>query len=432
MKQNLKLLLGVICLFLLFAASMTIYTLHREEKNHIDLLQTRLQDYNNEVYDLMHNTDSAINSPRKDIRLTIIDLQGNVLYESTDTVLGEQHANHLNREEVQKALAYGQGYSVLRSSQTTGKDYFYSATRFPNCIIRSALPYNTELRQSLSSDRHYVYAAILISLVLIGLFFYMTHRMGVTENDNAILQTKLKFEQEYNQYKYELSHNIAHELKTPVASIQGYLETILDARAKGNISEEQITHFLERSYSQSQRLNNLVQDISTLNHMTETRQVQKAPVDVYQLVSGILDEVALKLELQKMTVHNRLPHQLTIECDQSSVYSIFRNLLDNAIAYAGQGTEVEIGFYRDPVRGVGKADTTYYFSFADNGTGVPEETLPRIFERFYRVDKGRSRRSGGTGLGLAIVKNAVLLHGGSINAHNREGGGLEFVFSLIG
>lgn len=105
------------------------------------------------------------------------------------------------------------------------------------------------------------------------------------------------------------------------------------------------------------------------------------------------------------------------------VYSIFRNLFDNAIAYAGDGTAITVSCFRSD------ADS-YYFSFLDNGNGVPEEHISRIFERFYRVDKGRSRKLGGTGLGLAIVKNAVMLHGGAISARNVPSGGLEFVFNL--
>lgn len=409
---------SVICLFMLFAASMTVYLMHREEAHHADLLHVRLQAYNQEVMDLH---DSCWHAPHRDVRLTVLDLQGRVVYESTDSLPHQPHANHLDREEVQQALTEGEGFAEIRSSETTGIDYFYSATRFGPYIVRSALPYDTELRQSLASDRHYLYAAILITFVLLGLFLYMTRRLSSTESDNQQLQTKLQLEQQYNEYKYQLSHNIAHELKTPVASIQGYLETIIEARRLGNISEEQLTHFLERSYSQSQRLNALVQDISTLNRMSENHTLEREKTDVAALVRSILDEVALKLELQHMSVVNQLPHALCLDCDASLVYSIFRNLIDNSIAYAGKDTTICI-----------MTDGNGRFRYYDDGPGIPEEHLPRIFERFYRIDKGRSRRLGGTGLGLAIVKNAILLHGGTISAQNRPEHGLEFRFSLDG
>lgn len=429
-----NLVISVVCLFMLFAASMTVYLMHREESHHVDLLQTRLQAYNQEVFDIH---DSCWYAPHNDVRLTVLDLNGSVVFESTDSIPNQKHANHLDRKEVQQALVDSIGYSVIRSSETTGIDYFYSATRFDNYIVRSALPYNTELRQTLASDRHYLYAAILITFALLGLFLYITQRLSHSENDNQQLQTRLQFEQEYNQYKRELSNNIAHELKTPVSSIQGYLETILKARADATINDQQLTRFLEHSYSQSQRLNALVQDIVTLNRMDASNSgnvqpLEKEPVDVSDLVRNILSEVSLKLELQQMNVENNLPHKLMLQGNQSMIYSIFRNLIDNAISYSGKGSTISIGVSKKSDDNIYRNENTYNFYFSDNGPGVPNEHLGRIFERFYRVDKGRSRRLGGTGLGLAIVKNAVIMHGGTIIANTRPGGGLRFDFSLVG
>lgn len=229
--------------------------------------------------------------------------------------------------------------------------------------------------------------------------------------------------EEQSRLKRQLTQNMAHEFKTPVCSIQGYLETILQ-NYPGKLSDEQLMHFLQRCYSQSNRLNSLVQDISQLNEMTSTVQrVNKEPLNLSQLVNGMLQEVGEKLVTQEMTVENALPPQLMINGDHSMLYSIFRNLVDNSMAYAGHGTTIRIACFRTDSQ-------FYYFTFSDNGVGVPEEHLSRIFERFYRVDKGRSRKLGGTGLGLAIVKNAIALHGGTISARNAVGGGLEFVFKL--
>lgn len=229
--------------------------------------------------------------------------------------------------------------------------------------------------------------------------------------------------EEQTRIKRQLTQNIAHEFKTPVCGIQGYLETILQ-NYPDNMSEEQMLHFLERCYSQSNRLNTLVQDISQLNEMTGTAQrINKETVDLSKLVANIVQETGDKLAASEMSVENNLPDNLVINADSSMLYSIFRNLIDNAIAYAGKGTLIKISCFRAD-------EQYYYFTFADNGTGVPDEHLSRIFERFYRVDKGRSRKLGGTGLGLAIVKNAVALHGGTISARNAQGGGLEFVFKL--
>ena len=229
--------------------------------------------------------------------------------------------------------------------------------------------------------------------------------------------------EEQSRIKRQLTQNIAHEFKTPVCSIQGYLETIMQ-NYPDNMNEEQMMHFLGRCYSQSNRLSLLVQDISQLNEMTgAVQRVNKEPVNLSQLVNGMLQEVNDKMCALGMRVENDLPDVLMINADTSMLYSIFRNLVDNAMAYAGNGTVIRIACFRSD-------EQFYYFTFADNGTGVPDEHLSRIFERFYRVDKGRSRKLGGTGLGLAIVKNAVALHGGTISARNAAGGGLEFVFKL--
>ena len=228
-------------------------------------------------------------------------------------------------------------------------------------------------------------------------------------------------EEEQARLKRQLTQNIAHELKTPVSSIQGYLETII---SNPNIPQENVRVFLERSYAQSNRLTFLLRDISELTRKDETPElVEKEQVNLSKIVENILNEVALGLEEKHITVVNKLPSEVILTGSSSLLYSIFRNLTDNAIAYAGNDIQITINCFRED-------EKFYYFSFSDTGVGVPEEHLNRLFERFYRVDKGRSRKLGGTGLGLAIVKNAVLFHGGTIFAKNMPKGGLEFVFTL--
>ena len=228
-------------------------------------------------------------------------------------------------------------------------------------------------------------------------------------------------EEEQVRLKRQLTQNIAHELKTPVSSIQGYLETIV---SNENLPREKMDIFLERCYAQSNRLTRLLRDISVLTRMDEAaNMIDMEKVDISLLVANIINEVALELEKRDITVVNTLRPKIQLRGNYSLLYSIFRNLMDNAIAYAGAHIRVTITCFRED-------DSYYYFSFADTGVGVPPEHLNRLFERFYRVDKGRSRKLGGTGLGLAIVKNAVLIHGGTISAKNAPGGGLEFVFTL--
>lgn len=262
-------------------------------------------------------------------------------------------------------------------------------------------------------------------------------RMSVTINKNGrtfiiecIIFQDLSFEisindvtmeEEQVRLKRQLTQNIAHELKTPVSSIQGYLETIV---SNENIPREKMNVFLERCYAQSNRLSRLLRDISVLTRMDEAaNMIDMEKIDISQLVTNIVNEVSLELEERHITVVNSLKKDIQIRGNYSLLYSIFRNLTDNAIAYAGNNIRININCFRED-------ENFYYFSFADTGVGVSQEHLNRLFERFYRVDKGRSRKLGGTGLGLAIVKNAVLIHGGSISAKNNQGGGLEFVFTL--
>ena len=227
-------------------------------------------------------------------------------------------------------------------------------------------------------------------------------------------------EEEQIRLKRQLTQNIAHELKTPVAAIRGYLETLL---AHPELSEEKRTEFLKNSYAQSERLRRLLNDVSTVVRMDEgSAQIRKEPTSLNEFIEEIDTEMELRPTERQLRVHCDFPPHVEIEGNPSLIGSIFRNLADNASAYSG-GSDIYIRLLEE-------SEDEYHISFADNGVGVGEEHLPHLFERFYRVDKGRSRKMGGTGLGLAIVKPAVLFQGGTISVHNRKEGGLEFIFTL--
>ncbi len=262
------------------------------------------------------------------------------------------------------------------------------------------------------SDWHLLLFSIVVMLLLGWLLFHYAHRM-----DERISREQMARQ---NEMRRQLTQNIAHELKTPVASILGYTDTILD---NPDISETTKQQFIARTNAQARRLTALLQDISTLNRMDYAPKVLTIErIDISALFADIVEETALAVESRQMKLNNCMPEDVCIQGNWSLVYSIFRNLVDNAICYAGVGTTVGIS--------AEEGDNYWAFTFRDNGAGVTEEHLPRIFERFYRVDKGRSRQMGGTGLGLAIVKNAVLLHGGQISAKKADGGGLQFDFTL--
>lgn len=239
--------------------------------------------------------------------------------------------------------------------------------------------------------------------------------------DFEISINDVTYEEEQARLKRQLTQNIAHELKTPVSSIQAYLETIVESP---NLSDEKRELFLSKCYEQSNRLVQLLRDISLLTRMDEANNmIEMEKVNITAVVNDILQEVSGELDKKGMTVDNLLKENITIRGNLSLIYSTFRNLADNSIAYAGQDTRITINCFRED-------ETHYHFSFADNGAGVGSEHLQRLFERFYRVDKGRSRKSGGTGLGLAIVKNAVIIHKGDISAKKNQPEGIEFLFTL--
>lgn len=257
---------------------------------------------------------------------------------------------------------------------------------------------------------------LLFSLVVMAGLAFLLHRYARRMDERISREQAAK----ENQMRRELTQNIAHELKTPVASILGYTDTILD---NPQMSPETQRQFIERTNAQAHRLTALLQDISTLNRMDYAAyQLTMERTDVSVIVSDIVQETALAIEKHHMRLNNCLPQHVVIKGNPSLIYSIFRNLVDNAINYAGEGTTIDIS--------AEQTDNDWTFRFSDNGVGIAPEHLPRIFERFYRIDKSRSRSIGGTGLGLAIVKNAVLLHGGNITVQLAEGGGLEFDFTL--
>lgn len=263
-----------------------------------------------------------------------------------------------------------------------------------------------------TSDWYLLIFSIVVMTALSALLFRYSQHM-----DERISREQ---EEQRNHLRRQLTNNIAHELKTPVASIRGYLETLIE---NPDVPEETRTRFIERSHAQACRLTSLLQDISTLNQIDYAPDaLAMEPVNIADMVDDIRKETALALEKRKMKFVNWLPRQLVICGNPSLLYGIFRNLTDNAINYAGKGTTITLTAEQQT--------NGWMFHFSDNGVGVAKEHLPRLFERFYRVDKGRSRKMGGTGLGLAIVKNAVVLHGGSISAVLPPSGGLCFDFTL--
>ncbi len=221
--------------------------------------------------------------------------------------------------------------------------------------------------------------------------------------------------------KQQMSNNITHELRTPVSSIRGYLETVIDCP---QLPAERRDYFLRKALDAVVRLTDLIRDVALITKTEEAAdKLPREQVSIERVVAEAKEDLHEALEREDMKVFTSLPEGLTVNGNFTLLYSIFRNLMENAIRYAGQHTEIHVNCYK-------ATPETAFFSCYDTGRGVPAEHLPRLFERFYRINEGRTRENGGTGLGLSIVRNAVRFHYGDISVKNRPEGGLEFLFTL--
>lgn len=389
-----------------FTLCYGIYQNKREHAFRCDILHSRLQLNNYE--EMLHFSDSVkykLKRPSAEIRVTVIDTLGNVLYDTEFQDVASMN-NHLEREEVQLAMAHGSGYDIKRASTANRETYFYSATRFGDKIFRSAVPYKTPLTASLEKDYTFFYYTVGI-LVLIAIVMFLRHRLRKSEEDKQ-------------RIKRQLTQNAAHELKTPAASISGYLETLLGNK---DLDAEKRTYFLEKCYAQSQRMSRLLNDMSTLTRLDEAAiERPNTEIDVILILQGILAETQSLFDKQNIILTTSLPNQLMMSGDSALIYSMFRNIIDNTLSYAAGATSFKVSAQQH--------GEEIEFSFADNGVGVNAAHLPHLFERFYRVDKGRSRKLGGTGLGLAIVKNIAVQYGGTATAETTPGGGLTISITV--
>ncbi|TCO10828.1 sensor histidine kinase [Natronoflexus pectinivorans] len=221
--------------------------------------------------------------------------------------------------------------------------------------------------------------------------------------------------------KQEMTSNIAHELRTPVSSIKGYLETILTHK---DVKPEKVIYFVEKAAGQIERLSQLIRDISMLTKIEEASGYYKMEKTELR---GVIDEVTENLQSQisvfDAEVEINIKSDTFVNGNRELLLSIFQNLIENSLKYGGENVKIHINEFLNE-------EGKVFISFSDNGPGIDEEHLGRIFERFYRVEKGRARENGGTGLGLAIVKNAIELHGSEIVVKRPKSGGVEFIFSL--
>lgn len=230
----------------------------------------------------------------------------------------------------------------------------------------------------------------------------------------------LKATEEKNKLKRQLTDNINHELKTPIGIIKGYIDTLID---NPDMDNETQLHFLKKSSGQIARLTDMLNSISTITRLEEgNTSIPTEKIDFHDVVFTTANDIVESGINGTMEVVFNIPFDCYIKGNFNLLGNVLNNLAKNAATYSG-GTEMGINL-------IAENKHFYTFSFYDNGKGLEPTHLPHIFERFYRVDSGRSRKNGGTGLGLPIVKSTIITLGGTISVRNRKGGGLEFLFTL--
>ena len=405
----------------------TVTTVEEEIHREADYISKAVQisgtEYLNQMDEVRANT-----------RITWISAEGTVLYDSTE----DEHTfeNHKNRPEVKKAFAKGEGEDI-RKSDTIGEEMCYYAEKMPDgTVLRVSRTMNSAMKSAFHILPFMAFLALVMIVTAWLLSKWQIERLirpiNTLDLENPLeqemypeLQPLLERIEQSNKEKEavaamrrEFSANVSHELKTPLTSISGYAEIMKD----GLVRPEDMQHFSEKIYQEASRLITLVEDIIKLSRLDEGRvELEKEEVDLYELSREIISRLA------PQAAKNQVRLELTGE---SVKYTGIRQILDemiyniteNAIKYNNPGGRVSV-WAGNTLQGKKVVVT-------DNGIGIPEDQIDRIFERFYRVDKSHSKERGGTGLGLSIVKHGVMLHHGEVHVESKLGEGtrIELVF----
>jgi two-component system phosphate regulon sensor histidine kinase PhoR len=468
-KIFLKLILGV--LFVLVVALSTVDFLASKvaERYYVETLTRELAG-KGKVIQLVSSLDLlSQNSPQfaalahaAGVRLTAVTRDGRVLADSEANPTNME--NHATRPEVATALQ-GRVGSAIRTSATVGIKFLYVAVPAEWGTLRLAVPLK-EIDAQVSTLRKQLIASVILAFlpaILIAALFarYVSQRLAsiieyagklargdfharlrVTRRDelgqlgNQLNETGAKLEKMFQELQSEHEQlerlervrkdfviNVSHELRTPLASIQGYTETLLD----GAIHEpEHNVKFLSIIRQNSERLGRLVADLMTLSRIElKNTKFQFASYRVNGLIDDCVDSLRPLFDKKGIRVHiERAPDKAEVFCDSEAVHQMIGNLVENAVKYTAEGGSIYIGAR------VLENETRIQFYVRDTGIGIPTEELPRLFERFYRVDKARSRQLGGTGLGLAIVKHLALAQGGEVGVESKPNNGSTFSFIL--
>jgi two-component system phosphate regulon sensor histidine kinase PhoR len=464
----LKLIAGVFGLLLLALVTVDFFAADVAQKNYIENLKGQLAG-KCRVMALSMGTPGGLDAGRARQmaaaaggRVTVIRADGKVLADSEADAAAME--NHAGRPEVVEALAHGVG-SNSRQSATVGVQFLYVAVRVAqgDSIIRIAVPLS-EIDREVGLIRGKILAstavaflpAILIAAILARhisrrLARVMSHagelargnfRARLSQIDSSefgqlsrtLNETAENLQQTVSQLQWEHAEleklervrkdfviNVSHELRTPLASIQGYTETLMDGALE---DPDNNMRFLGIIRHNAERLARLTEDLLTLSRIEQKRKkFEFEPSLVNSLIHDGLEMVRPIAEKSEIRLREEpAPDDAIVWCDSEAISQVLSNLLDNAIKYTPAGGEITVGAHA--------AGDQIELFVRDTGIGIPEEDLPRLFERFYRVDKARSRELGGTGLGLSIVKHLVAAHNGSTRVESRVGEGSTFYFTL--
>ena len=339
------------------------------------------------------------------IRITIIDEEGNVLGESGGP--GPALSNHLDREEVRKALA-GESNSIIRRSATFGLDYCYCAVPLTaggfRGVIRTAIPMEELRNMDDEFLRSTLFAAAILLLLVFSLVMYFRKYVSAMK---AV-----------EKQRREFVSNVTHELKTPLTSIRGFVETLKN----GAIEDVDCAgRFLDIIDIETERLGNLIDDTLLLSEIENKKDVRQEPCDVNEVIGEVTELLAPRVKPHVRLIFTPDPGVRPFTCNRDRLKQLLINLVDNGLKATEFGA----------VTIVCKSTASHLIlEISDTGIGMEAEQTERIFERFYRVDKGRSRAQGGTGLGLSIVKHIAELYRGSIRVESKLGEGSTFRVEL--
>ncbi len=428
-----RLVASFVVIFALLMAGIVVFEQRRVRSYKTEALEERLDAYAGEIERFLSGgaaqaenaaaLDSLAHLLRfmpRNLRVTLIEKDGAVVFDNLLPAAGM--ANHAGRPEIVAAIAESNGTSI-RLSESTGEKTLYYAKRGAKYVVRVALPYNIEVQSLLKPDN--VFLWFVVALFVVGLVFILW--LGKYFGDSVKRLREHEAREKTRRLKHEMTGNIAHELRTPVTSIRGFLEIVL-----GNeLDDARRRQYLERAYGQTQTLSALISDMSLLARIDEKQGAfEFTSIDAAALLEKVRSDTSKGLVEKNIAFRVDIPAGLTFRGNESLLYSVFRNLTDNVISHAGEDVEIRITARPVEEHGGRKQGRMARVSFSDTGRGIPAEHLERIFERFYRVNEGRTRDTGGSGLGLSIVRNTVALHGGTISVQNNKPSGLEFVFIL--